>query len=178
MKKILLTLFVTLFILTGCGKTVEEKRESKYGNQNNEISNSLANLQIGKDGLESFKDLMILDDNTLGTELGLTLNDVENYIAAVPTALDSRLYIIIKPKSGSEEKVKKAISIYFDNIEQRLGDGTSLGDNATEEEKKLQEEKIKMVQNHLEKQVNGYYVYIISSDNDAVFKVVENNLKK
>ena len=167
MKKFLVVATVFLLALTGC-KNKSEKIQSKYGDQNKDVVNSLNDT---KDEKLYFADLMVLDDNTLQTQFGLTVDEVENYVGAVPYILDSRFYVAIKPTSESKDKVKRMLKSYAANLEQRLSDLVTDED----EESKA---KLEMIKNHMEKEVNGYYVYISSSDNEKVLKIIEKKLEK
>ena len=168
MKKLLVIVIAGTLLLTGCGKTDKEKRESKYGKENNSITEKLS-------GMEEFSGLMILNDATLASQIGLTLDDVENYLGALPYTLDSKFYVAIKPKKGSEDLVKQALDIYTTVLLSKLENSL---ENTSDEEKSNLQTQIDMINNHMEKEINGYYVYISSSDNDSVLKIIKENLKK
>ncbi|MBQ9182093.1 MAG: DUF4358 domain-containing protein [Bacilli bacterium] len=175
-KKVLILTAVFSLLLTGCGKTKSEQIESKYGTQNETITKSLNDLKITE--TENFSGLMILDDNTLYTQLGITVDDVQNYVGALPYVLDSKFYIAIKPASSSKEKVKKAIDTYISNLALKFQDDPISSEGMSEEEKNAHTASLNMLNNHLEKEIDGYYIYISSSDNEKVLKIIQENLKK
>lgn len=103
---------------------------------------------------------MILSSNTLRTELGIREEQVENYIAAVSYERNGNYYIIIKPKEEYKERVKSALEIYT----------SVLKDGATEEAKQILDKSINT-------EINGYYVYISSQDNEKVLNIIKDKLK-
>ena len=77
MKKILILL--CLILITGCSDKQEENKYQKYEEDNKKIVEKIQNIEI--DGIKEFEGLMVLDNNTIETEMGLTINDLENYIS-------------------------------------------------------------------------------------------------
>lgn len=157
MKKIIIVLVATL-VLTGCGKT--KTIEEKYGKNNTEIQEELKELTFGIEEKKYFSDLMILDSNTLRTELGIREEKVENYIGAVSYERNGNYYIIIKPKESKKEYVKKALDSYAEHLK----------NTANEESKPLLDKSIS-------EEINGYYVYISSNENDKVLNIIKDKLK-
>lgn len=157
MKKIIIVLLITIGIITGCKEnTIEET----YGKQNEEIKEELKTLTFGEEEKKYFNDLMILSSNTLRTELGIREEQVENYIVAVSYERNGNYYIIIKPKEEYKERVKSALEIYT----------SVLKDGATEEAKQILDKSINT-------EINGYYVYISSQDNEKVLNIIKDKLK-
>ena len=157
MKKIIIVLLITIGIITGCKeKTIEEP----HGKQNEEIKEELKTLTFGEEEKKYFNDLMILSGNTLRTDLGIREEQVENYIAAVSYERNGNYYIIIKPKKEYKERIKSALEIYT----------SVLKDGATEEAKQILDKSINT-------EINGYYVYISSQDNEKVLNIIKDKLK-
>lgn len=157
MKKIIIVLLITIGIITGCKeKTIEET----HGKQNDEIKEELKTLTFGEEEKKYFNDLMILSSNTLRTELGIREEQVENYIAAVSYERNGNYYIIIKPKKEYKERIKSALEIYT----------SVLKDGAMEEAKQILDKSINT-------EINGYYVYISSQDNEKVLNIIKDKLK-
>lgn len=157
MKKIIIVLLITIGIIIGCKeKTIEET----YGKQNDEIKEELKTLTFGEEEKKYFNDLMILNSNTLITELGIREEQVENYIAAVSYERNGNYYIIIKPKEEYKERIKSALEIYT----------SVLKNGATEEAKQILDKSINT-------EINGYYVYISSQDNEKVLNIIKDKLK-
>lgn len=174
MKKGLIIAISLVFLLTGCGKTDSERIKSKYGSSNEKIVESLSNKD---DASTYFGDLMVLDDNTLSNQLGIRVIDVENYVGSIPYVLDSRFYIAVKPKKDTKERIKESLDIYASYLENRILDEINMNEEMSEEQKADYTKKAEMVKNHLEKEVNGYYIYISSEDNEKVLETITENLK-
>ncbi len=157
MKKIVIVLIITL-MLTGCGKvkTIEEK----YGKENAKIKEELKELTFGSEEKKYFSDLMILDSNTLRTELGIREEKVENYIAAVSYEKNGNYYIIIKPKDDEKEYVKNALDSYAEHLK-NIADKTAN----------------QLLDKSVSDEINGYYVYISSNDNEKVLSIIKDKLK-
>ncbi len=151
MKKIVLSLIMVLLLLgisTGCKNSNIENKEVKT---NKELNNKIEETSI-------FEGLDILNDNTLETQLGINRNFVESHAVGISMYGNTKkLYMIIKPKEENKKIVKQALDLY---IERKT-------EEALEEDKKLYE-------NALKEEYNGYYVYIVSDNNEEVFnKIIE-----
>ena len=151
MKKIVLSLIMVLLLIgisTGCKNSNIEDKEVKI---NKELNNKIEETSI-------FEGLDILNDNTLETQLGINRNFVESHAVGISMYGNTKkLYMIIKPKEENKKIVKQALDLY---IERKT-------EEALEEDKKLYE-------NALKEEYNGYYVYIVSDNNEEVFnKIIE-----
>ena len=173
MKKFIVALSI-LLLVTGCGKTAAEKLEAKYGKDNTKLQTNLEKLDVSKVD-NYFTGLFKLDNNGLETNLGLTLSDVENYIVAVPYVEDAKMYIIVKPASGKDARVKSQIKTYLSTLENKLRQQVEMATDETV--KATYTAKADLVKNRLEKTLNGYLIYIVSTDNNAVYNVIEDALK-
>ena len=154
MKKIVLSLIMVLLLLgisTGCKNSNIEDKEVKI---NKELNNKIEETSI-------FEGLDILNDNTLETQLGINRNFVESHSVGISMYGNTKkLYMIIKPKEENKKIVKQALDLY---IERKT-------EEALEEDKKLYE-------NVLKEEYNGYYVYIVSDNNEEVFNKITEYLK-
>ncbi len=148
-------LLLVLLLITGCGcnkkkektdKKINEKIEENVTNMNDEVMNSLVSI----------------DENMLMTQFGLASNEVEYFVAKIPSYNETKpkFYIAVKPAKGKKELVKKALDIYVN----------SLKDRASEKEKNEYDKVLK-------KENNGYIIYILSEDNEKVYKIITSNLK-
>lgn len=89
--------------------------------------------------------------------------DLDTYLLKVSGNLDkANAYFIIKPKKGKTEDIKEDIDAYFTKLEEKFKD-----DNIQSE----------IIKNRLETTINDYLVYIASSDNDKVLKVIDESLR-
>lgn len=175
MKKILIFM-IPFLILTGCGKketgltTYTKDVNKKYVEQNEKVEKALTDVVIGENNLKEFESLRKLNDYTLETEFGLTNKEIENYIAAVPDWVDTRMYVILKPVKGNEEKVKRMMKNYLDNYKYQL-------ENIGLSEEELNN-KIKLFDERVEKEENGYLIYIISSDSNQIYTQIKKEISK
>jgi len=127
---------------------------------------------------------MVLDNNTLETQFGLTVNDVDNYVAQVSYELDARMYLAFKPASGKEERVKKLVGLYIDSVKTRLEmeknnmvpTTNELGETI-EPDTSYIDKQINMIDNMLIEEYNGYLIYISSSSNDLILAKLKDSLK-
>lgn len=177
MKKIGIML-LCIFAISGCGITNNKKEEQKK--ENNEIVNEIEKLEIaGENEINGlFDGLLVLDDNSISSNLGLTNVHYENYIAKIPMHLDSRFYIVIKPKEKYKDAIKNRMNLYITDIEQRLtNEKENILANDLEQLNAINA-KIIMVQNCLKEEYKGYLIYISSSDNNKVLNIIKSGLDK
>jgi len=152
MKKVLV-LLLGLFLITGCGNEKEvEKKEldiSKVGSQ----------LQ----SVESFKDLNNLNDEDLIKGYGIDLDLMEEYAIYISSAVsDPSMYIVAKAKSSKESVLKFQIKDMFSKyLSSYMG---------------YYPEAVPMIENRLEKEYDGYLIYIVSENNEEIYnKIIECN---
>ena len=163
MKRVIIvsiSMLLVLGLVTGCGcnKKVNEKKKSKT----NIKINNLIEEEVIKMNDEIMNSLLSLDENLLLTQFGLKTEEVEYYVAKIPEYNDikPRFYIAIKPTNNSKNKVKKALDMYVENLKI-----------------KTDEDSQKNYENVLKQEYNGYYIYILSSNNEKVYEIIKNNLK-
>ena len=127
---------------------------------------------------------MVLDNNTLETQFGLTVNDVDNYVAQVSYELDARMYLAFKPAEGKEERVKKLVGLYIDSVKTRLEmeknnmvPTTNEAGETIEPDTSYIDKQINMIDNMLIEEYNGYLIYISSSSNDLILSKLKDSLK-
>lgn len=182
MKKILLITILSLAFFTGC-ETKEKDKFSKYEESNNKIVNDVKDITT-EEGNKEFLNMMVLDNNTLETQFGLTVNDVDNYVAQVSYELDARMYLAFKPANGKEERVKKLVGLYIDSVKTRLEmeknnmvpTTNELGETI-EPDTSYIDKQINMIDNMLKEEYNGYLIYISSSSNDLILSKLKDSLK-
>ena len=157
MKKILIILLSGLVLVTGCGK----KEESITLNLDKVKENVLA---VKKDGFEIF--------GMMGSGLDFVKEEpynvnTDNFEEALfETSLmnvHASMYIVIKPKEGKKEEVKKDMKNFMEKYSENWS--TYLPD------------QYEMVKNRLETNVGDYLVYVVSEDNNAVLEAIKNAKK-
>lgn len=187
MKKLLIGV-LSLVLITGCGskkeettKQEEEKVPSKYEKVDNDIKEEITKIE--NLDIPGMRDISV---NLLRTEFGLNLDLVENYVSGISTTDEYKLYLAIKPKTGKEEVVKRAITNYIENLEMKLKDEarnqvvTDENGNIIEKQfnpdEEITSDKLTILKNRLETEINGYIVYIISSSNEEILNVLKTKL--
>ena len=157
MKKVIIVLLIILSIgVTGCGKNADGL-DNKYTKTDEKIKEEINKIDI------NMEDISV---DRLRTEYGIKIDLVENYISGIN---EPDVYIAIKPKKGKEETIKKALQIYFENLEVRLSNYDNNGNV-------IETEELKRVKNRVEEEINGYYVYIVSSNNKEILKAIKDKI--
>lgn len=119
-----------------------------------EIFNNLKNVNT-----PIFNNMMKLDKEMFTNLTNIKSSSVEEFLFKKPKMMtSSSSYILIKPKKGQKEEIKEKMNDYMDSQlktwEMYLPD------------------QYELVKNRLEKEYSGYLIYIISSDNDLVYKEI------
>ena len=141
-------------VITGCGSKEEEKKlvdidTTKVGEKLKEFS--------------YFSDSNSLNDEDLIEGYGIETKVMSEYAIYISSSVnDPSMYIVAKPvenkKSVLEYQIKEMFSKYLSSYSDYYP------------------EAVPMIENRLEKEYNGYLIYIISTDNDAVYnKILECN---
>lgn len=111
-----------------------------------------------------FTTLMEMDSATLKQSWNVDTNLLDAYVAKMPMMnVKANLYAILKPKEGKKEEIKEQVDNYLASYEEQWS--TYLPDQH------------EMVKNRSFEEINGYLVYVISEDNEAVLNVVRQALK-
>jgi len=102
---------------------------------------------------------MNIDDESLEQVFKIKPEDLEEYLIAIPAMnVRTNSYFIVKPKADKEDTVKEALEAYMKNLETQM-------ENYLADQYSLIEER-------LEKEYGGYYIYIISNDNEKVYNEI------
>lgn len=167
MKKILFIVSI-LFLFTGCfnSKVNQEKRDN--------INDSISSIEI--DNQKIFENTKIIDQNTLLTDFGLTKKEVKDFVIGVPTIFNkTEIYVAIKPARKYKKFVDEKINNYLENAKMILIDNTDT--LSLEEQEKAKKDIENKFSNKTKTEINGYLIYIISSDNNKVLNIYKKNLK-
>ena len=123
----------------------------------------------GEEVLKTIKDskspifgmLMDVGDADLEALTGINPNDLEEFLVKNSVMTQANSYFILKPKKDKYDEVKKALDDYMTNVENQWA--TYLPD------------QYELVKNRLEEEYGDYLVYIISIDNELVFKTIKDS---
>ena len=164
-KVLLITLASILLFNTGCSN---EKQLKKNEDPNKEIST------LKKGDQEVFNNMMVLDDNTIETEIGLRKDYLDNYMIGVTTQSRTGMYIAVKVKKDYKEKVEKLINNYLASIDVYLEDSKAYLDDAGKAEVDVRK---KMYKEIYKEEYKGYNIYIASTEKDAILKILKDRIK-
>jgi len=107
-----------------------------------------------------FANVMEMPIESIEDVLGLKEDQVEEFLMATPMMIvRSDTYIIVKPSEGNKKVVKEKIDEYMDALEEQW--------------KTYLPEQYELVKNRLEKQLGDYLIYVVSIDNDLVYKTIK-----
>lgn len=152
MKKILI--LVMLLVVTGCGsKSIDL----------NSVYNNLNELKYNDEVI--FNDQLKMTSEDLKEKYGLNLEEVEDYLIVLPKAIKNPyMYVIVKPKNGKTNIVKDEIKDFLTKYDNSWG----VGDGGIV----YFPEAITYIENRLERTYGDYLIYIISPDNELVYKQI------
>lgn len=152
MKKILL-IIIGLFLITGCGEKKEENNLDVKLNMN-EIKENLSSIKIG-DGnpyneMDSVNDLELID----GYGIDVTL--LEDYVIYISSSVeDPSMYMVLKVSEENKSVVKYQVDDMFSQYLSAY--------------KGYYPEAATIIEDKMEKEYNGYLIYIVSNDNQKVY---------
>lgn len=154
MKKVLIGIIVlvSIFFISGCNDKKTEEKIDKTAKVDNNINEKLSSIK-------DFSNLDVLNDNTLETQLGINRDFVISHSVRIDLYGNTDyFYIVIKPKKEYKEIVQNAVQLYIN--------------------RSIEESDNKEIYNNvLKKEYKDYYIYVLSSDNNSVYNIIENNLK-
>ena len=161
MKKISKITLITILLLvpllvTGCNKKNEKMKVNK------ELSEKILKIKVNKK--QEFKNLDIIEDNTLETILGINKNFVKSYAIGINKYNNEKIFAIIKPTKGQEETIKTAMNLYINAGKEQYKD------------LKVEKDQIdykKLYKNSLYEEYKGYQIYIISENNEKNLKAIK-----
>ena len=157
MKKIIL--IITIFILAiGCSS----KNETKILDLNL-AANKISQLAF-KDKDFTFTDKESLDNKEAFEVYGVDTSLFTEYKSYLGTrVVDPSMYLIVKVNEDSKSVLKYQLNDMFQKYYNAYNS--------------YYPEQAKMIENRLEKELNGYLIYIISYDNNAVYQAIQDSLK-
>ncbi len=154
MKKVLIGIIVlvSIFFISGCNDKKTEEKIDKTAKVDNNINEKLSSIK-------DFSNLDVLNDNTLETQLGINRDFVISHSVRIDLYGNTDyFYIVIKPKEEYKKIVQNAVQLYIN--------------------RSIEESDNKEIYNNvLKKEYKDYYIYVLSSDNNSVYNIIENNLK-
>lgn len=106
-----------------------------------------------------YPNLQMVDDELLENSFDIKKEDVEEYKIGMPLIITSASgYYILKPAQGKIDIVKEKMNDYMEKLENQW--------------KTYLPDQYDLVKNRKEETYGDYLIYIISSDNEAVYKEI------
>ena len=153
-------MIIVVCVLSGCGSS--ETPSSRKTLDINTAKSSISSLKIGD--TSPFSDESNINNSDSIETYGLDTSLLEEYAIYLPSAVvNASMYIIAKPKNGEESVVKYQIKDLFEKYYNAYNG--------------YYPKEAKLIENRMEKKLNGYLIYIVSSDNDKVYNTIKENLK-
>ena len=129
-----------------------------FSNNNKELLKT-----IKKSRSKIFGMLMNVESSDLEALTGVDPEDLDEFLVKNSVMTQASSYYILKPKAGMEDKVEDAMDNYMDNLEEQWR--TYLPD------------QYELVENRLEEEYGDYLIYIISNNNELVYKTIKKSKK-
>ncbi len=108
-----------------------------------------------------FSMIMNLTDDNLESMVGINKELLEEYVVYIPMAIvNTNLYMVLKPKEGKIDEVKKQVETYIESLEKTFE--TYLPD------------QYQIIKNRKETTYGDYLIYIASEDNERVLRTIKN----
>ncbi len=112
-----------------------------------------------------FENTKELSLESFAKQFSLEEKNIEEYQALISSKKEeSSLYIIVRPKDGKIETVKKRLDQYMKDYEKKWS--TYLP------------QEYALIKNRMETEIGSYLVYIVSRDNNAVLNTIKNSVIK
>ena len=148
MKKIIIFL-ITIILLSGCGNSSKLNLDK--------IKNKLENLEENNN--EIFNNNIYYDKNKLEKKYDLDTTEIDDYIISMHSnESSSNLYIIASYKN-SKEKLKKELDKLIDLEKASFSNGYF-------------PLELSKVENYYYKEYGKYLIYIVSDNNELVYKKI------
>ncbi len=98
-------------------------------------------------------------------DFGIRSNDAKEFKAVVSNqSSDVNFYLIVRPKNGKADNIKKAMDQYMKDLDKKWS--TYLPD------------EYERLKNHMDTEVGSYLIYIVSKDNPLVLKTIKDAVVK
>lgn len=179
-KRNILAVIVLLALLALAGVILINSNKTP-NNEKIEKDNEEVNEEISSIKTDAIIDnLQVLDSGILLTSLGLTEEEVKDYIGKIPVYNEPNgtLYIAIKPEKDTKDRVKNSLDIYIDNLKSKLKDEENITDDEQQTtENNTNNQELQLLENMIKEEYNGYYIYVSGKDQDKIFDILKKRVK-
>ena len=155
---LLLCVVMSLFVFTACGG-----EKAKMLDKEKAVENLDALTLQEEDGTYPlFSNLAEMDD-TAAAVYNVDTSLFSDYTIKMPMInVRANLYVLARPVEGKEEEAKANLDAFMDSYEEQW--------------ERYLPDQYELVKARKVGEVGGYYVYLISADNDAAWRAVESAL--
>ena len=156
MKKVLL-IITCILIMTGC--STQEETDTNISLSIDKVKTSLTNIEIEES--KPFANQESLNDLDLIEGYGIDVSLLEEYAIYISSSVeDPSMYMVLKPIADKTSVVKYQVKDMFDKYLNAY--------------KGYYPEVATIIEDKMEKEQNGYLIYIVSLDNQKVYnKILE-----
>lgn len=148
-------------------KLIEERIEQVYKDHLIYIIGKNANEQLKeiKESKQSiFSNMIPMRKDDLKEVVGIDVEKIEGYTFFCSDKLDQvSQYLIVKVDSDSETTMKQTIHNYFERLEEEWVEKDTT--------------QYQLIKNRMEKTLDSYLIYLVSTDNEAAFQVIKKYYK-
>jgi len=125
-----------------------------FSDKSNQILKTIKNSKSRVFGM-----LMEVNEADVEVLTGINPENLDEFLIKNSVMTQASSYYILKPKEGKKEVVKEDMDKYMDNLEENW--------------KTYLPDQYELVKNRLEEEYGDYLIYIISSDNELVYKSIK-----
>lgn len=152
MKKVILCLM--LLLVVGCGT-----KSLVF----NDVYNNVKDLQYNNELV--FNDHETMTKEQLESIYQLDTSSMEEFLFVLPKGITNpNMYVIVKPVSGKTNIVKEDMKNFLTKYDNSWG----VGEGAIP----YFPEAVELINNRLERTYGNYLIYIVSSDNELIYKTI------
>lgn len=125
-----------------------------FSDKNDEILKTIKNSKTRVFGM-----IMEVTKADIEVLTGIKPTDLDEFLIKNSVMTQASSYYILKPAEGKKENVKETMNKYMDTLEENW--------------KTYLPDQYELVKNRLEEEYGDYLIYIISSDNELVYKTIK-----
>lgn len=158
MKKIVVILLI-MFLCVGCGsETTSNKKFDK-----NVAKEKIANLKFSDSEFKFTEESNVNNTDALSV-YGVDITKLDDYLFYLSSDIvDPSMYLVVRSDEDDKSIVKYQIDELFNKYYNSYNN--------------YYPKEAKMIEDRLEKEYEGYLIYIVSYDNNKVYQAIEESFK-
>lgn len=143
-------------------KQTEQAEQQNITFDYEKVSQGLSSLTYEENGqtLPIFPSMSKANNDNIKEVFGIDSALLDDYYISIATnPSNPSTYMILKPKEGKTDEVKKQVNEYFDNHMMTYGTTST---------------QYSLIKNRLQNEYQGYLIYIVSSNNQLAYDTIVN----